>query len=447
MRGLRSTLALTVVLAGLGAYIYFVTSKQDDTGATKQEKVFAGLEADKIEELKIRSESGDVTTVKKGADGWLLVSPVAGKASQTEVLGVTSALEQVNIERVLEEAPADLKEYGLDAPRIEIEFKSAGGTPSGHLLIGAKTATGGNLYAKRSDEKRVVLVPAFQETSFNKSTFDLRDKTLMTFKRDSVDGIDVSIGSKSHELRKSGEGWRIAKPLAVRADSSAVEGLVGLLETAQMKSIVTNEASAADLKKYGLDKPSTSVTLNLGSARATLAVGAETADGSVYVRDTAKPLVATVEKSLADDLKKDVEDYRLKEIFEFRAFNATRVEFTRDGKSVVFERVKATDPSAADTWKRVSPTAADAEKEKIELLLTGLADIRAQSFTESRANTGLDRPALTVYVKFEEGKKEERVTFGKSGKDVYAGTVDPGAAKIPPERFDEAIKTLDELSK
>ena len=58
MRGLRSTIALVVVLAGLGAYIYFVTWKQPEGGADaakKQEKVFAALEADKIDELKVKS--------------------------------------------------------------------------------------------------------------------------------------------------------------------------------------------------------------------------------------------------------------------------------------------------------------------------------------------------------------------------------------------------------
>ena len=44
MRGLRSTLALVVVLIGLGGYIYFVTSKKSDTDTgKKQEKVFAAL--------------------------------------------------------------------------------------------------------------------------------------------------------------------------------------------------------------------------------------------------------------------------------------------------------------------------------------------------------------------------------------------------------------------
>ena len=50
MRGLRSTIGLLVVLVGLGAYIYFVTWKKSDTDTTaKQDKVFAGLQADKIE--------------------------------------------------------------------------------------------------------------------------------------------------------------------------------------------------------------------------------------------------------------------------------------------------------------------------------------------------------------------------------------------------------------
>ena len=36
-------------------------------------------------------------------------------------------------------------------------------------------------------------------------------------------------------------------------DAGAVEGLVGRLQSAQMKSIVANDATPADLKKYGLE--------------------------------------------------------------------------------------------------------------------------------------------------------------------------------------------------
>ena len=65
MRGLKSTIALVVVLAGLGAYIYFVTWKQPDAGADsgkKQDKVFASLDSSKIDEVKVTSAAGDATT-------------------------------------------------------------------------------------------------------------------------------------------------------------------------------------------------------------------------------------------------------------------------------------------------------------------------------------------------------------------------------------------------
>ena len=86
---------------------------------------------------------------------------------------------------------------------------------------------------------------------------------------------------------------------------------------------------------------------------------------------------------------------------------------------MAFERVKGEGENAQDTWKRVSPNAGDADKTKMDSFLAGLADIRATSFTPTTAKTGLDKPALTVVAKFDDGKKEERVTFGQSGSDVY----------------------------
>ncbi len=86
MRGLRSTIALIVVLGGLGAYIYFVTWKKAPDTASTQEKVFVGFDADKVEELKVTSDKGDVTTLKKANGSWQIVAPVT--ATRGRVGGV-----------------------------------------------------------------------------------------------------------------------------------------------------------------------------------------------------------------------------------------------------------------------------------------------------------------------------------------------------------------------
>ena len=130
------------------------------------------------------------------------------------------------------------------------------------------------------------------------------------------------------------------------------------------------------------------------------------------------------------------------------SFNADRVEFTRDGQPVVFEKVKGQGENPQDKWRRTSPNAADADKDKIDGLLSRLSNMRVDSFVESTAKTGLDKPAMTLHVKFDDGKKEERVAFGKVGEDVYVSRPnEPGAAKVAAADFNEAMKTLDEISK
>ncbi|HEX7796207.1 MAG TPA: DUF4340 domain-containing protein [Vicinamibacterales bacterium] len=448
MRGLKSTLALLVVLIGLGGYIYFVLAKKSDSTVTKQEKVFPALESSKIDDITVKSESGDVTSLKKDGGAWKIVSPIQVTAADQDATSLANALGDVEIVRVVEDNPTDLKPYGLDQPQIDVQYKSSQAKADGHLLVGAKAAAGGNLYAKRADQKQVVLIAQYHESALNKSTFDLRDKTIMKVDHDKVDGIDVNTGGKTFELAKAGTDWKMTKPVAARADFSAADGLVTRVQSAQMKKVVTTSPSPADLKTYGFDKPQAVVNLHLGSARATFEVGGKADDTTTYVRDTSKPDIYTIENSSADDFKKPADDYRKKELFDFRAFDATRVELTKNGQTVIFERVKAKDDKSPDTWHRVSPNPGDPDRSKVESLLAGLADIRATSFVDATAKTGFQMPALVVDAKFDDGKKQEKVTFGKNGSDAYASRPDdPGAAKIESEKLDDAIKALDELSK
>src|SRR5688572_6989029 len=145
MRGGRSLLVLLVVAAAFGAYLYFVEMKRDplDTGE-KRDKVFT-VEADKIDEITVKSESGDRTTMKKDGTAWQIVAPAA-KADATEVSGISTNLSTLEQQRVVEENPQNLKDFGLAEPRIEVTFKEGGKEQT--LLIGSKTPTGNDLYAK-----------------------------------------------------------------------------------------------------------------------------------------------------------------------------------------------------------------------------------------------------------------------------------------------------------
>jgi len=447
MRGFRSTLALLVVLIGLGAYVYFVASKSDDSTGVKRDRLFPGLSSDAIEEITVKSESGDTTTLKKVDNKWTMTAPVQARASDLDASGMTSGLSGIEITRVVDENPSDVKDYGLDAPALEVAFKSTGTNPSGKLLIGKKTTTGGSMYARKDGDKRVVLIGEFHETTFNKSTFDLRDKAIVTFDRGKVDGFDVVKGATTFEVVKKDNDWTLSKPVVARADTSAADGLVTALESLQMKSVVGATATPEQLKEYGLDKPAAVVNLHLGTERTSVVIGGKASDDTVYVKDATRPDIYTIQQTAADDLVKAADDYRRKEMFDMRAFTVTHIEITRNGKTTAFDKVKGTGDNAQDTWKRVSPAGADPDKDKFQAFVAALADIRAMSFVDAKTKTGLDSPAATVVVKFDEGKKEERVTLARSGADAYsARTDDPGAAKIDPTKLDDALKSIDDFT-
>ena len=184
MRGLRSFGGLVVILIALGGYLYFVESKKPAGGdAEKKEKAFT-VEADKIEEFTIKSESGERTTLRKSGSDWQIAQAAGVKPDAAEVSGITSNLSSLEIQRVIDENPSDLTEYNLTQPRVEVGFKAAG--KDHKLLIGRKTPPGSDLYARVDDQKRVVLIPSFVDTTFNKTTFDLRDKAVLTVNRDEI---------------------------------------------------------------------------------------------------------------------------------------------------------------------------------------------------------------------------------------------------------------------
>ena len=267
----------------------------------KGEKVFTTLEADKIAALTLTASNGDVTTLKKEGAGWKIETPVQAPADASEVSGVTSNLATLDLTRVIDEKPASLEAFGLDKPRLRLTF-TADGKPR-TLLLGAKTATGGDTYAKLDDAPRVFTVPSWLEQSLDRTTFQLRNKAIVAVDREAVDHLAIIGAPGTIELKKDGSEWRLVQPLQGRADSAEVGSLLTRLSSGQMQAIVADQPATLDV--YGLQPPRTTVTATGGGKTlAQVFVGSASGEAAVHMRDASRPMVFTVEKALADDLQR-----------------------------------------------------------------------------------------------------------------------------------------------
>ena len=434
MRGVKSTIALIVVLIGLVAYIYFVDSKKPASGAPETKAKAFTVDADQIEEIHIKPASGDASRVQKANGSWQLVEPEKAEADQGQVSNAATSLATLEINRVVDENPSDLSQFGLNPPKAEVTFRTKGQKDTHQLLLGEKTPTGSDLYAKTPDQKRVFLIAAYLENTFERTPFDLRDKAALKFDQSKADGIEI-VHSGTTALAKSGTEWAVTKPYKARADFAGAEAVLTSLSSLQMQKIVENEAK--DLAKYGLDKPDATITVSGGSTRAALALGKKDGE-SVYARDLSRPMVFTIPATAAGELEKDTTALRRKDMFDGRSFNTTRVELKRGGETLAFEKSKGKD--GKDVWKNAAGKDVDATK--VDDLLTKLSNVRAQLF-QDRLDPALKMPTLVATLKLD-NNMTETVTFARSGNAVLASREgEPGSATVEVMPFNDAMSAID----
>src|SRR6185436_14645133 len=99
MRGLRSFLVLVVVAAALGGFLYY-DSKRPPADEKKQEKVFADVQSDKIDQITVKTDKGETTTAAKQGDKWQQTQPAAVPADDAEISGITSNLASLEVQKV-----------------------------------------------------------------------------------------------------------------------------------------------------------------------------------------------------------------------------------------------------------------------------------------------------------------------------------------------------------
>lgn len=439
---------MLVVAAGLGAYIYFVEMKRDpaaDTEATKREKVFT-IATGTIEELEITNATAEVTRVARKDATWSIVAPEAIEADPTEVATVVSSLESLERTKVIDENPASAQPFGLEPPRIRLAFKTAGDPAAKVLLIGNKTPTGGDLYAKVDGAPAIFLIGGFLEDTFNRKTFDLREKSALKFSRDDVNAVSLTQGTARVSLTKSGNDWRLSAPTSARADGAAVDAIIGQLQQARMTSLKSADVSAAALKEHGLDKPQVVVTIGAGSATAELAIGKKEDETHVFARDLSRPLIFSVDKSLLDAVLKKADDFRVKDVFAYRSFTATGLDVVSGGVTYTYAKKKGEGEGAVEKWSQTVPAEKAVDAAKFDDFLMTLSNLRAESFAATAVSGG---ETITVTARFGDAAapQTETVTLRKAGTVVHAVRAgEPGAAVVSTADFDRALGLLKEIT-
>jgi Domain of unknown function (DUF4340) len=423
--GLLISVALLAVLGGL---VFWSNKSQaakekepsKDTAATTK---LLTIPDDQFRELKIKKVTGETIDLTRGDNNkWRMTQPQALPADNDTVTSMTGALSNLTADKVVEEKATDLKQFGLADPTLDVTVVRKDGKTD-RLLLGDDTLTGSGAYAMLPGTTKVVTVSSFTKTSLDKRPEDIRDKHLLSFDSDKLSRVELAGKGTPVEFGKNAQNeWTILKPRPLRADGSAVDGVITKLKDAKMD---TTETDAA--KKFaGATKVATAaVTDNAGTQ--TIEIRRDK-DKNVFAKSSAVDGMFKVNADLADAVDKGLDDFRNKKLFDFGFSDPSKVDlkgvsYTKDG----------------DKWKNGPKTM---DNTTVQALIDKLRDLAATKFSEKGGGT----PAFEATVTSNSGKRVEKVTITKQGDQHFAQREgEPSIYELDSKSVDDLVKAANDI--
>lgn len=377
------------------------------------------VDAKQIDDIKILKSGSEPIELAKLADSWEMVKPMPMHADQDAVSMITSNLAALNADRVIDEHPANLSDFGLANPAIEVDFTLKGGKTQ-KLLIGSDTPANTGTYVKLEGDPKVYTIPIFTKSFFDKIPVDLRDKRLLTFNQDKLTSVTIAGKGPAVEFGKNAQGdWQITKPKPMRADTLLVDDLIRKLKGANMDISSTD---APEQYAKGDKIGTASVTDNLG----TQTIEVRKNKDNYYAKSSAVPGIYKIAGSdLGEAFSKGLEDYRNKKLFDFGFNEVSRLEI--NGTAYL---------RSTDKWLSGSN---QYDSASVQSVIDKLRDLSAVKFSDKMAGT----QALTIRVIYGDNHRSEKVTFNKDA-DNYDAQRDgePTVYVVDPKAFDDLRKAI-----
>ena len=407
--------------------------------ALRSHKV-AAFDRGKANFLRVRI-GGDAHDLALTTGGWVVAGregetlKTLGKADPALVQGLIAKLDALETADFLD--PKTHPDAGLDAPAVTVKLWQAGtdteeprrdpvlpaGEPAFDLSLGRRDAAAKTVYARTAgDPSALLALPDNVLDAFPPGPLAYRDRSILAQDPFGFDRLVVKRAGIEVELRgpaiphpgpDSFARWSLVKPVEAPADPDAVSRLAVLLSALRAEGLVAE--GAKDLKPYGLDAPTLSVTWanRAGSRRPrrTLSVGKEAPGGKKarYATVSGSPMVFTIAERAGEILDAEFHDRR---VLEFPLERVRGLELGWPGRSIRLVPDPKS-PAAPPAW--LPAPGADAsglDLTRVNPLLESLARLTTPRFVQYDgplpAAAGLEPPAFSARV-FLEGEESPRV--------------------------------------
>lgn len=402
----RTTLIVGILLALLGAYVYFFEIKGAEKKKEQEEKTRTLLEIKKedVASLKLKTAAQTIEVRPAGKDAWEIAAPIKTRADESTVGRILEGLAKVQYKNVVEEKPGDLAQFGLDHPATTITVAlKAGGEKA--LLFGSKNPVENVYYCRVDKDPRVYAVESTVADAANTTLFDLRDKKLTDITADKIESLAVHTAKLQMQFKKESGVWKMIQPVASPASDSEINSFLSSLEALRASSF--EDQPNPDLTTYGFAAPAATVELVLEKGLHQKITFGNKAASDIYCMVEGSPVVAKVNDAFSSEFDKPLESWREKKLLVFNRFDVEELRVKSEGKEYAFNKGKE------EKWSQESPAKGEVADDKVQGIMEKLENAEIDHYGDAAALAGA--PGLEVWLTLKDWQNnvtKKHLSFG-----------------------------------
>ena len=406
----KGTAALFGLLLALGAWVYWsdIRGREERERAAEEAALAFPTDHENIRRIRLVYPDRSIEGVRN-ENGWAFVSPSGLEADPSAWELLASDVPRIPREETIISEATDLAVFGLDSPGVEVGVGLEDGRDE-EILFGRENPGGTHYYAKLASSDEIFLAPSAWISRVTKEVNDLRDKSLLRFEQDSIDGIEISGGTNLTLILE--ESWSLVEPIEWPADSTEVSTFLGAIGFGRATGFAGDALTDADL---GLDVPRLRIVLHDSGAVGdrVLLIGGQPDNQpqQYFAKDASRDAVFIIDDNIVEISEQPLFDWRDKTIAEFDRSEVTAIRFEREGDSLSLAM-------GGGGWEL--PDQRPAKLESISLMFNAVEFERVADIIDAPGplgGYGLNPPRLRVVL---ESDGEEMLAFG-FGDDTADG--------------------------
>lgn len=443
----------------LGCYIYMKVKPAGEDKADSEQKIeLAVFDSKKIKKMVIESHDGSMELDRNG-ESWKLKSNPEISLDQSSVDDIATSFANLYAEKVLDENPEELGQYGLDSGKVTATATLDDGSEK-TIYVGDEVPGGSSYYMMVKDDPKLYLIASADGRHFRYTVADIRNKTIFSAGTDTVNYIKVKLSDgRTVEMKKVESGsaeekeypkdsWILLKPYSqtYSMDESGINDMINNLADLKINGFVNDNPDS--YSEYGLDKPSLDVTANAGGNTIHLLFGKKSDDSDIYVMvDGSKP-VYKISSWVYDSFNKEPFDLVNKTPGMVNIDDVDRIVIEENGREYTAELKREKKPAEKEGEEEqvittYSINGKDIKEEEFKSFYEKLIALKAEAEND---RTIQGQPDVKVTFTLNEGEKKQIIISYCPYNDDFYGMFVNGKADFLISK-EQVRKMLEELHK